>query len=325
LRVMGAAAPTAALKAVNSSSPFGGNLLRDAIGLVIVPFVALAFIIMNMCDIVWYYLRLLLWPSIAPVYRKELKGEQAVEVFDPDVLTASDWKKLRDKYVERGVPFVLRRATGAPLSGVMPPAYAIDGAFSTGCIRVAALGIAERLPGLDELVAKLFPWSARAYWPLWFTGKYSQGKAHVDLGPHVFNCYFLRKGVKDVLLVPPEVASSVALSPGLDGLFIDGSESEERGYRETLPYYYRVDLSEQSMLCFNNTSTIHHFRNRNCADGSTPEALSIRIKHCCCPEPRVWSHMSLPWLAPKPWWRFTGVAVSQLLGEAAEERDAKYL
>ena len=64
-----------------------------------------------------------------------------------------------------------------------------------------------------------------------------------------------------------------------------------------------LDLPAQSMLCFNNTSTIHQFRNHQRTDGSTPEALSIRMKHCCSPEPRVWRHMTLPWLALRPWWR----------------------
>ena len=39
---------------------------------------------------------------------------------------------------------------------------------------------------------------------------------------------------------------------GLDGLFIEGSESEGREYLQSLPYYYRVDLPPQSLLVFNN-------------------------------------------------------------------------
>ena len=317
--------PSEKLKTVSQNSPFGGSAMRDGLGLIMLPFVALAFILMTITDLIWYSVRLLLWPSIAPVYHKKFSGEQPIEFFDPDVLTAADWARLRNEYIERGVPFVLRRAGGAPLSDIVPPASAVEGAFASGCIRVAPLSYMKRLPGLDEIIGRLFPWSVRAYWPLWFLGKYTQGKAHVDLGPHVCNCYFLRKGVKDVLLIPPEVAKIIPLTPGLDGMYIEGSESEKREYRGDLPYYYRVDLPAQSMLCFNNTSTIHHYKNCHEVDGSTPEALSIRIRHCCCPEPRVWCHMTLPWLALKPWWRFTGVAVSQLLSEPAEERDAKYL
>ena len=157
------------------------------------------------------------------------------------------------------------------------------------------------LPLRSSVASSQLNSSTRAYWPLWFLGKYTQ--AHVDPGPHVCNCYFLRKA-SDVLLIPPEVAKNIPLTPGLDGMYIEGSESEKREYRGDLPYYYRVDLPAQSMLCFNNTSTIHHFKNCDAVDGSTPEALSIRIRHCCCPEPRVWCHMTFPWFGWL-WWRFT--------------------
>ena len=74
---------------------------------------------------------------------------------------------------------------------------------------------------------------------------------------HPHRSYFLRTGAKDVLLVPPEVTKTVTLTPGLDGMFIPGSESESREYLQSLPYYYRIDLLPQSILCFNNTSLIH--------------------------------------------------------------------
>jgi len=314
---------------VSSSSPFGGNLLRDSLGLIVLPYVAIAFMVISTIEVLFHQAKLYMLGRDcgAPAKpRVDRKGELKVECFDPDVLTDVDWARLRIDYVERGVPFVLRRAGGKPLSSVKPPAAAVEGAFTSGCIRVCSIGFAEPLPGLDELCRKLMPWSRRAYWPLWFLGRYSQGKAHVDLGPHVFNCYFLRSGAKDVVLVPPEVTKSVSLEPGIDGLYIRDSESEAREYTQVLPYYYRVDLPAQSMLCFNNTTSIHQFRNVQAADGSWPEALSIRIKHTCAHvEPRVWMHMSSPFRGLKAWWRFPGVAVSVLIGEPPEDRDAKYL
>ena len=57
------------------------------------------------------------------------------------------------------------------------------------------------------------PTAWRAYWPLWFLGKYSQGKAHIDLGPHTVNCYFLKSGGKDVVVVPPEVCRAGRPAP----------------------------------------------------------------------------------------------------------------
>jgi len=315
-------------KKVDASSPFGGSFGRDIVSALILPFVAIAFWVLTSIEYFLHFVKLLLWPNSGEPSqpRTDRKGELKMDFFDPDTLTKADWECLRTEYVERGVPFVMHRAGGGLLSPVAPPSAAVAGAFHSGCIRVCSLNYTDALPGLDELCRKLFPSSHRAYWPLWFLGKYSQGKAHLDLGPHVFNCYFLRQGFKDVLLIPPEVSKTVPLLPGLDGLYIRDSESEAREYKESLPYYYRVDLPPQSMLCFNNTTVIHQFRNRQAADGAWPEALSIRIKHTCASvEPRVWLHMTSPFRGLKAWWRFTGVFVSNILGEPAEDRDAKYL
>ena len=320
--------PSQKTKKVNASSPFGGSVVSDALGLLLFPFVMAAFWVITPMEMLMDYGRRLLWPSSGPPRRPRpgLKGEQPIEFFDPDILMASDWARLRDEYVHRGVPFVLQRAGNKPLSSVAPPVEAVTDATASGCIRVVTTTFLGPLPGLDELCAKLFPWSPRAYWPLWFLGRYSQGTAHVDLGPHVFNCYFLRSGSKDVLLAPPEVARDLDLAPGLDGLYIPESADEKRAYARSLPYYYRVDLPPQSMLCFNNTSTLHQFRNQVGTDGAMPEALSIRIKHTCCGDLRVWRQMTLPWRAVKPIWRFTGVFVAAgLLNLRSEDRDAKYI
>ena len=68
-----------------------------------------------------------------------------------------------------------------------PPAKALNEKFEEGCIRIHGLPYLGKLEGLDELIARVLPWSPRAYWPLWFLGSYSAGKAHIDLGPHVVN------------------------------------------------------------------------------------------------------------------------------------------
>lgn len=316
-------------KLVSSDTPFGDSLHSDMLCVLLSPFVAMFFVATCACEALVYHVSARLWPRSAPPPHplRGVKGELAVEVFDPDVLGRKDWKRLRDEYVHRGVPFVLRRADGAPLSSVAPPAGGeATEEHAADHIRVVMMPMWQSLPGLDELCAKLLPWSPRAYWPLWFLGNYSQGQAHVDLGPHVFNCYFQCSGTKDVLLAPPEITKTLDLAPGVDGLFIPGSEGEARTYVARLPYYYRVDLAPQSMLCFNSTSTLHQFRNHPAEDGSTPQALSIRLKHTSCGEPRVWRQMTLPWRSFAPVWRFTGVFVSNtLLGHSSEDREAKYL
>ena len=125
-----------------------------------------------------------------------------------------------------------------------------------------------------------------------------------------------------MVIVPPEVTRGVNVVTGLDGLYIPNSEEESRSYLKTLPYYYRIDLTEQSMLIFNNSNSIHQFRNVVTADGTLPEALSIRIKYNRLCDPRVWKHLVLD---RKLWWRFTTVAANQFFHELSEDRDAVYL
>lgn len=294
--------------------------MRDALGYVLFPFLAVAFICIAIWEMVCTIISRLFWPP-APLRLQDAVGELPVPVFDPDSPDL-DWEKLRREYVDMGVPFVLRRARGKPFSAVAPPSAALRAAFVQGALRVSMLPVLSRLPGLDELIGKLFPMSMRAYWPLWFLGRYTQGNAHIDLGPNTINCYFLRTGGKDVVLVPPEVTRHQPLNNGLDGLGVTGSEVEERHWLSSMLYYYRIDLEPQSLLVFNNSNTIHQFRNVVAPDGSQPEALSIRIKHTSHADPRVWLHLLTD---AKMWWRFTTVFTNQLLREDAEDRDAKYL
>ena len=65
-------------------------------------------------------------------------------------------------------------------------------------VAVTLVPYREALPGIDSLIAKLFatalPLSLpvpRAYWPLWFSGSYTQGASHIDLGNATTNVYFL--------------------------------------------------------------------------------------------------------------------------------------
>jgi len=308
-------------RAVNDTSAADRALLPNLLTLLVFPFVWATFLMLTLLELVQCFVLDRSGTRYSqPNIRSDLAGELTMDEFDPT--DSLDWERLRSTYVARGIPFVLRRTDGGALSAIGPPTSATSGPFSQGCIRVSALAYLTPLPGLDPLIARLFPWTPRAYWPFWFLGKYSQGKAHTDLGPHVCNCYFMRSGTKDVVIVPAEVTRALSLTKGLDGLFIDGSESEGREYLRALPYYYRVDLQPQSILVFNNASCIHQFRNRQAADGTWPQALSVRVKYIASASPRLWKHMTTDW---RMMWRFSSVYVSQALFHTAEDREAKYL
>ena len=44
--------PSEKLKTVSQNSPFGGSAMRDGLGLIMLPFVALAFILMTITDLI---------------------------------------------------------------------------------------------------------------------------------------------------------------------------------------------------------------------------------------------------------------------------------
>jgi len=114
-----------------------------------------------------------------------------IEIFDPDTC---DYKYLRENYVAKGIPFILRKPKGEAISNASPPRTVDDG--DEGNISIITDDFNVKLDGIDEIVKKLLPTTFRAYWPLWFQGNYTSGLAHVDLGPGTCNFYWLKRGKK---------------------------------------------------------------------------------------------------------------------------------
>ncbi|KAL1528408.1 hypothetical protein AB1Y20_009757 [Prymnesium parvum] len=300
------------------------SIIRDAVAIMILPFIVAAFYAFAILEQLYEVLNFILLihlPSLPPDKMKQL-GKLSVDVFDPDRLGPAEWTDLQRNYIAKCVPFVLRRKDGAPLTDAAPPEEAVSAAFRQGCIRVVSASYFHNFGTVDHCIGKLFPRRPRAYWPLWFLGKYSQGKAHVDLGPATYNCYYLKSGGKDVIIAPPEVTRKVALQPGIDGIFITDSEDERREYLKSLPYYYQIDMQPHSLLVFSNSACIHQFRNIDSPDASPPEALSIRMAHPTFGDRRVRWHLMTD---VRMYWRFTTYAAALFLREKAEDRKAAYI
>lgn len=235
-----------------------------------------------------------------------------IEIFDPD---SCDYTHLRRNYVDRGIPFILRKPGGAPISHASPPKTADDG--PEGSISVVADKMNVKLDGVDQIVRKLLPATFRAHWPLWFQGNYKSGLAHVDLGPGTTNFYWLKRGKKDVIIAPFEVTRKLELATGIDNVHIPGS-SGNHDYLSDLDGYYRVTLEEQSMLVFNNSGCLHHFTNI-IEEGVTPIALSNRCKHAYGSDPRGWLNLAANL---KVWYNMTDHAVDlQTQGDQVRKQD----
>jgi hypothetical protein len=287
--------------------------------LVYLPIVA-AFWTYGVVQLAWRAVRYVLRLDHRPPLDPTKSGKLEMDHFDLD--SGLDFAMLRREYVDKSIPFVLHRSSGKPLSDVaLPPD--VQASTKQDSIRITYLPFCGKIAGLDELVTKLLPaFTFRAYHPLWFSGSYKQGTAHIDLGPATVNFYFMKSGMKDVIIVPTEVSRGVTgLARGMDGIHVDGSANPERAYLKSLPYYYNVVLKPQTMLVFNNSASIHHFCNIYQSDGSPPEALSLRMAYSMNCDPRILYNF---FVNPRLYWRAASFVSHFAFVENAETRKQDY-
>ena len=330
------------VRAAAPTSPLPARVrheLRNLGALLFVPVVAVALCIVATCD--------LLSCSVMRLWKRSRREQNAsallrIETIDPD---EADWADLRQRLID-GVPFILRHADGRPVAGMgmCPPVQSRE--FVRGAIRVIFCSWLGPLPGIDLIRRRLLPYSWRAYWPLWFIGDYDQGQAHVDLIPATVNLYYLRKGTKEVVIVPPHVSHTLSLARGVDSTYIPGTAGNY-GYLRGLSSYYKFRLRPQSILCFNNSACLHHFRNvtddappgrrvegarrRRRVDagrglegpaGELPEALSTRVKFSACADLRGIVNVATNY---QVWWRVANIFIDQVcLPCGPEERAQEY-
>jgi hypothetical protein len=285
--------------------------------LVYLPIVA-AFWIHAVGELVLAAVRSALGTDHRPPLDPTKSGKLEMDHFDLD--SDLDFAKLRREYVDKSIPFVLYRSSGKPISDF---AVDVQAKSAEGSIRITYLPFFEKIPGLDEIVSKLtYAFTPRAYHPLWFSVSYKQGTAHIDLGPATVNFYFMKSGMKDVIIVPTEVSRGVKkLARGMDGLHIDGSANPERAYLKSLQYYYQVVLKPQTMLVFNNSASIHHFCNIYAPDGSPPEALSLRMLYSMNADLRTFYNFLNN---PRMYWRAATFIAHMVFVDGGESRVQDY-
>ena len=83
----------------------------------------------------------------------------------------ANWKELRVNFIEKGIPFVLRRKDGAAISNAAPP-RGPDPKDPEGNISVLSDSMRAKYDNIDVIIKKLLPRTFRAYWPLWFQVRY---------------------------------------------------------------------------------------------------------------------------------------------------------
>jgi hypothetical protein len=95
-----------------------------------------------------------------------------------------------------------------------------------------------------------------------FGGGYSGSQAHIDTFA-TYNFYYLKKGEKDVYIIPHEYTCYLNMTNGKESVFVgeDKPNSENLEWLKNLPEYYHFTLVEGDVLIFNNGNCIHKFTN----------------------------------------------------------------
>jgi len=238
--------------------------------------------------------------GVAPKGRELLEGENPIDELDMDAEDFS-FKKVREDYVKHSIPFVLFSSSGKRISDATPPT---EGFKDDGRLQVLMDKAFRCFPGLDEIIRALFPCHVRVTPPLWFLGTYTKGLAHIDVMNAAFDCYYLVKGEKDVIIVPHFLTWKMKnLKPGGDNWYVPNSSDPIKGYDylKGVKSYYRFKMQENTFLIFNSSGCLHHFTNvYHEEDTTSPQALVLHPGYATNSDPRVWASMGLD---PRVWLR----------------------
>jgi hypothetical protein len=85
----------------------------------------------------------------------------------------ANWKQLRKQFVDKGIPFILRRKDGAAISNARPPQEP-DPNEPAGNISVSFDSLTTKYGKIDDIIKKVLPYTFRPHWPLWFQVRYKK-------------------------------------------------------------------------------------------------------------------------------------------------------
>jgi len=210
------------------------------------------------------------------------------------------------RYVRRSEPFVVKGLAAAILDELQLPPSSCPSRRG----EIAVDHDPREFPTLHAFVRRLF---GRWRWmlshkPLWFTGAYDRGSAHIDFGIPSVNFYCLKRGSKRVVLFPAAPCAGVQddLVLGSDQLFLPGSDETDTfeawlhdAKAKTNRPVYDFHLHAGEALFFNSSASLHQLTNleSDCAAYSirlTALAVSPLVKSAL-----VWGPFRLRWQTAK--------------------------
>ena len=238
----------------------------------------------------------------------KMKGHLPIPTFEID---SSDWTwdSLRNDHVKKGIPFILKPSkVSGPIAKYCPPNYdEKTGNWKdsitpkVGCLDMRTQSLFARVPGLHtEIIDNLLPWATPSV-PLIIAGNYKRGDCHVDTVPNGTNCYWMMRGSKDIVIVPPHITRKTPLCGAKEHILIVPGSIDGYDYLNDLEAYYRFTLEEGQLLVFHHTACLHHFgmAKEPKSDTDTPIAIAFQnfnFYYAKGADPRCWYRVLFnPW------------------------------
>lgn len=201
---------------------------------------------------------------------------QQCQVKQTDVIPYTDELRYQDlqKYIYDSEPFVLDKIPGSffkPLTDNYP--IRSHSPSNSSFIQIQQYTFPRKLEALDGLIYRLT--KKPVIYMASFSGNYTSSYAHID-SMSSYNFYYLKKGHKEVYIVPHEYSHLLDLGNGIDNVFVsedDQSVDKVRSWIRKIPQYHHFVLNESQVLVFNNAKCIHKFINLSAKE----EIYTIRL------------------------------------------------
>jgi hypothetical protein len=230
-----------------------------------------------------------------------------------------NWTHL-NALIQNNIPFVLTNVPLEELKERAPLETKLNDdveELKTSTLLISqkpCVSMCESLAEIDSVSRSLFGCcNFKLHFPLWFSGGYSSGLAHVDATHASCNLYTLFQGSKLVTIIPIGFLTSEErknLHFGTYSLYFpntSGKDTTESIDLSQSQYVTRLEAGD--LLIFRNTASVHQFQN-SLSRRKTPIAMSARYRYCASHEDRysIFAIMFNPW----NWWQNSTVLARQI-------------
>ncbi|KNC78731.1 hypothetical protein SARC_08854 [Sphaeroforma arctica JP610] len=191
----------------------------------------------------------------------KLPGSKAVRI-PMRILGPEDMQEIR-QHVDSATPFVIRGLDKSVFTPVDLSNYEVKD--NTLLVHVRQMWDAtcwKPARFAYKYLSTSLPWDSLFLVRIDLMGSYDRGLTHIDILP-TRNFYYLQQGEKLIDIVPKEYTDLVDMTIGIDNSYVtsEARDFECSRWLENLPAVYETVLQAGDVLCFDNGSCLHKFKN----------------------------------------------------------------